>query len=451
MGTTGLAARQRAYFRTGATLPVEARLATLAQLEYAVRSKEGMLLDALHADLRKTSAEGYMTEVGMVLEELRFARKHLRSWARPKRVRTPLAQFPARSFIQKEPYGAVLILAPWNYPVQLCLAPLCAALAAGNCVTLKPSAYAPHTSAALRELLSALFPPELVCVVEGGRAENAALLDQKWDYLFFTGSTAVGRVVLVKAAKHLTPCSLELGGKSPCIVDKTADIPLAARRIAFGKLLNAGQTCVAPDYLLIHRSVRDAFITAYRAAVSELYPTDEQLPVIINEKHYLRLCGLLEGEKDLLSGTPAPSACFLPPSLLDGVTWEAPVMGEEIFGPILPMLVYDELGTELSRLQEMPKPLALYLFTRDPAVEQAVLTRLSFGGGCVNDTIIHLASSRLPFGGVGDSGMGAYHGIYGFETFTHRKSIVRKGRLDLPMRYPPFTEGKLRLIRKFLG
>lgn len=446
-----IAERQRAYVKTGATLPVERRLEALKKLESAVRTHETELLNALHADLRKTVFEGYMTEVGMVLEEIAHARKHLRRWVKPERVPTPVSQFPSRSRILKEPYGAVLILAPWNYPVQLCLAPLCAALAAGNAVTLKPSAYAPHTSAALKELLTPLFKQEQVCVVEGGRTENAALLEQKWDYIFFTGSTAVGRTVLEKAARNLTPCSLELGGKSPCIVDATADIPLAARRVAFGKLLNAGQTCVAPDFVLIDRRVKDAFAAAYRDAAAAMHPDFAQFPVIINEKHYLRLSNLLAGEKNLLPGKPDAETRFLPPALLDDVSWDAPVMQEEIFGPILPMVVYDDLQAGLSKLEEMPKPLALYLFTRDKETERRVLERISFGGGCVNDTVIHLASSALPFGGVGESGMGAYHGKYGFDTFTHRKSVVKKGSFDLPLRYAPYTDKKLRWVRKFMG
>lgn len=446
-----IAERQRTYVKTGATLPVERRLEALEKLERSVRTHEAELLDALYADLRKTGFEGYMTEVGMVLDEISYVRKHLRRWAKPQRVSTPISQFPSRSRILKEPYGAVLILAPWNYPVQLCLAPLCAALAAGNAVTLKPSAYAPHTSAALKKLLTPMFPPEQVCVIEGGRTENAALLEQKWDYIFFTGSTAVGRTVLEKAAQNLTPCSLELGGKSPCIVDATADIPLAARRVAFGKLLNAGQTCVAPDFVLIDRCVKDAFTAAYRAAVEEMHPDFKQFPAIVNEKHYTRLMNLLTGEKNLLSGRPDPETRFLPPALLDDVRWDSPVMQEEIFGPIMPMVVYDDLQDGLLRLSEMPKPLALYLFTRDRETERRVLERVSFGGGCVNDTIIHLASSRLPFGGVGESGMGAYHGKYGFDTFTHRKSVVKKGSYDLPLRYAPYSEKKLRWVRKFMG
>jgi len=450
-GAEGLAARQRAYFLTGATLPFEKRRGDLERLGDAVRTHEDMLLAALRADLHKTPAEGYMTEVGMVLEELKFARRHLRGWMRPRRAPAPLAQFPARSFAVPEPYGAALILAPWNYPVQLCLAPLIGALAAGCTVTLKPSAYAPASSRAVRDLLAPLFPPEQVCVVEGGRAENAALLEQKWDYIFFTGSSAVGRVVLEKAAAHLTPCSLELGGKSPCLVTDTADIALAARRIAFGKLLNAGQTCVAPDYVLADARVRPAFLQAYAEAVRALYPTWEQLPHIVNDKHFERLCGLLAGEHDLLGGPRDPASRLLPPSLLDQATWDSPVMGEEIFGPILPVLGYDDLEETLARLRTLPKPLALYLFTRDRALARRVLETVPFGGGCVNDTIVHLATSRLPFGGVGESGMGGYHGKSSFDTFTHAKTVLARGALDLPMRYPPFTDRKLGLIRRFLG
>ena len=450
-GLNDLAARQRAYFRTGATLPPDKRLEDLQKLDRAIRDREQDLLAALAADLHKHPAEGYMTEVGMVLEELKYTRKHLRSWLRPRRVRTPLAQFPSRSYTLRPPYGAALILAPWNYPVQLCLAPLIGALAAGCCVTLKPSAYAPASSAAVRALLEPLFPPEQVSVVEGGRAENAALLEQEWDKIFFTGSAAVGRLVLEKAARRLTPCSLELGGKSPCIVTGTADLPLAARRIAFGKLLNAGQTCVAPDFVLIDRRVKDRFLAAYQAAVRTLYPTYDDLPHIINDKHFARLRGLLAEEHDLMGGLCDPESRFLPPSLLDQCTWDSPAMQEEIFGPLLPVLAYDELDGALERLRAMPKPLALYLFTGDRAEERRVLHTVPFGGGCVNDTVIHLANPRLPFGGVGESGMGGYHGKHSFDAFTHEQSVVAKGRLDLPFRYPPYTEEKGRWVRRFLG
>ncbi len=445
--------RQRDYFASGATKPVERRLEMLRRLEETIRLREDDINAALKADLNKPPMESYMTETGMVLSEIAFLRKHAAAWARPTHVPTPMAQFPARSFILKEPYGVALIMSPWNYPVQLTLEPLAGAVAAGNCAVVKPSAYTPRTSRILAELIAAVFPSEYVTVVEGGRAENSALLEEQFDYIFFTGSVSVGRLVMEKAAKHLTPVSLELGGKSPVLIDETANIPLAARRVAFGKCLNAGQTCVAPDYVLIHRSVKEAFLTEYRKAVASFFPGGDysDMPVIVNDKHFQRLLGLLEGQNVAMGGPVDPQRRFIPPTLLDEVSWDAPVMQEEIFGPILPVLAYTDLEEAMSAIAARPKPLALYLFTSNATVERKVLGRLSFGGGCVNDTIIHLATSHMGFGGVGDSGMGGYHGKRSFMTFSHEKSIVKKSvLLDLPMRYRPYTRARERMVRKFL-
>ena len=425
----------------------------LRRLEETIRLREDDINAALKADLNKPPMESYMTETGMVLSEIAFLRKHAAAWARPTHVPTPMAQFPARSFILKEPYGVALIMSPWNYPVQLTLEPLAGAVAAGNCAVVKPSAYTPRTSRILAELIAAVFPSEYVTVVEGGRAENSALLEEQFDYIFFTGSVSVGRLVMEKAAKHLTPVSLELGGKSPVLIDETANIPLAARRVAFGKCLNAGQTCVAPDYVLIHRSVKEAFLTEYRKAVASFFPGGDysDMPVIVNDKHFQRLLGLLEGQNVAMGGPVDPQRRFIPPTLLDEVSWDAPVMQEEIFGPILPVLAYTDLEEAMSAIAARPKPLALYLFTSNATVERKVLGRLSFGGGCVNDTIIHLATSHMGFGGVGDSGMGGYHGKRSFMTFSHEKSIVKKSvLLDLPMRYRPYTRARERMVRKFL-
>ena len=445
--------RQREYFASGATKPVERRLEMLRRLEETIRLREDDINAALKADLNKPAMESYMTETGMVLSEIAFLRKHTAAWARPTRVPTPMAQFPARSFILKEPYGVALIMSPWNYPVQLTLEPLAGAVAAGNCAVVKPSAYAPRTSHILAELIAAVFPPEYVTVVKGGRAENSALLEEKFDYIFFTGSVSVGKLVMEKAARHLTPVSLELGGKSPVLIDETANIPLTARRVAFGKCLNAGQTCVAPDYVLIHRSVKEAFLSEYRKAVASFFPGGDysDMPVIVNDKHFQRLMGLMEGETAALGGVADPQRRFIPPTVLDEVGWDAPVMQEEIFGPILPVLTYTDLEEAMDAIARRPKPLALYLFARSAAVERRVLGRLSFGGGCVNDTIIHLATSRMGFGGVGNSGMGSYHGKRSFMTFSHEKSIVKKSTLlDLPMRYHPYTKTQERLVRMFL-
>ena len=448
-----LAAQQRTYFNTGATRTAAFRRQALERLRAALLEHEEELNVALLADLNKAPAESYFTETGMVLEELRFQLKHFEKWARPRRVTTPLAQFPSRGELLPEPYGCVLIMAPWNYPVQLCLTPLAGAIAAGNCAVVKPSAYAPASSAAIAKLLGEIFPPEFVAVVEGGRGENQALLEQKFDYIFFTGSPAVGREVMAAGAKNLTPVTLELGGKSPVIVDSTADIPLAARRIAFGKVLNAGQTCVAPDYLLLHRSVKDAFVREYRRALEEFFPGGdyEELPCIVNDKHFRRASCLLAEQRVLIGGETDATRRFIAPTLLDETDPAAPVMQEEIFAPILPMLCWQEREEVVRFVQSRPKPLALYLFTRDKEMERAIFDRCSFGGGCVNDTIVHLACSGLPFGGVGNSGMGSYHGKQSFDTFTHYRSVLKKANwLDLPMRYHPYSGEKLRWIKRFL-
>ena len=448
-----LAAQQRTYFNTGATCTAAFRRQALERLRAALLEHEEELNAALLADLNKAPAESYFTETGMVLEELRFQLKHFEKWARPRRVITPLAQFPSRGERLPEPYGCVLIMAPWNYPVQLCLTPLAGAIAAGNCAVVKPSAYAPASSAAIARLLGEIFPPEFVAVVEGGRGENRALLEQKFDYIFFTGSPAVGREVMAAGAKNLTPVTLELVGKSPVIVDATADIPLAARRIAFGKVLNAGQTCVAPDYLLLHRSVKDAFVREYRRALEEFFPGGDygELPCIVNDKHFRRASRLLAGQRVLIGGETDLARRFIAPTLLDETDPAAPVMQEEIFAPILPMLCWQEREEVVRFVQSRPKPLALYLFTRDKEMERAVFDRCSFGGGCVNDTIVHLACSGLPFGGVGNSGMGSYHGKQSFDTFTHYRSVLKKANwLDLPMRYHPYSGEKLRWIKRFL-
>lgn len=450
-----IVAAQRAYFGTGATKPAEFRLAALQKLREGLLRREKPLCGALRADLGKSAFESYMTELGMVLDELRFEAAHLRSWAKPRAVRTPLAQFRAKSFVCPEPYGVALIMAPWNYPVQLSLEPLIGALAAGNCAVLKPSAYAPRVSRELEELLAECFPPEYVAVVQGGREENAGLLAQRFDFIFFTGSVAVGKLVMKAAAEHLTPVSLELGGKSPCIVDSTADLRLAARRIVFGKFLNAGQTCVAPDYLLVQSDVQGELTRLLgeeiRAQLGAAPLENAEYPRIVNEKHFRRLLGLMEGAQVLAGGEAREGTLQIAPTLLSGVTGDSPVMREEIFGPLLPLLPFGTLDEAVSFVAGREKPLALYLFTGSRAAERRVLRELSFGGGCVNDTVIHLATPHMGFGGVGNSGMGSYHGKKSFDTFSHEKSIVRKAAwIDLPMRYHPYTEAHFRLLRRFL-
>lgn len=453
MDISELVARQRAYFLSGATRPLTFRMDALRRLRAALQQNESLIFDALKNDLNKAPMETYMCETGMVLDEIRCHLKHLPRWIKDKTVPTPMAQFHAKSFVSPEPYGVALLMSPWNYPIQLCLSPLVGMISAGNCAVVKPSANAPATSTAIAKLIGETFPPEYIAVVEGGRAQNSALLEERFDYIFFTGSVSVGKTVMTAAAKHLTPVTLELGGKSPVIIDQTANLKLAAKRLAFGKVLNAGQTCVGADYLLVHESVKDAFVVEFRRVLAEFFPGGnyENLPTIISDKHYQRLKGLMAGQKILLGGGFDDSRRFLEPTLLEDVSPDAPVMQEEIFGPILPMLTWKNLDQCINLIRSRPKPLALYLFTEDIATEQRILNTCSFGGGCINDTIIHLATSHMPFGGVGESGMGGYHGKKSFETFSHQRSIVKKSTwLDMPMRYHPYTEGNFRLIRRFL-
>ena len=453
-------ARQRAFYHTGATRPVAVRVAALKRLKAEIIKREDVLLEALRADLHKSPFEGYMAELGMCLDELGYLAKHVAQWARPQRRPTPLAQFCSKSYELAEPHGVVLVMSPWNYPYLLSLDPLFGAVAAGNCVVLKPSAYAPHTSRAMAELIAAVFNPDWVTVIEGGRQQNAALLEQRFDYIFFTGSVDVGKMVMEKASRHLTPVTLELGGKSPVIVDETANIPLTARRLAFGKLLNAGQTCVAPDYCLVHRSVRDQLVAELQKQFEKMlgrHPLDNEAFVrIINRKHYNRLQGLLEGEEILCGGghrdDPGSDSGWIAPTLVaDTLEATSKPMGEEIFGPILPIIPYDGLDQVIHFINRREKPLALYLFTQSKKTKARILHSCSFGGGCINDTIIHLATHHMGFGGVGYSGMGSYHGKRSFDTFSHYRSIVDKATwLDLPMRYQPYTKLHERMIRRFL-
>ena len=447
--------RQREYFRSGKTLPVECRMEALRSLQRVLDQQEAAIYAALKTDLGKSEAESYMCELGMVKSEISYMLRHVRRFAKPKRVATPLAQFAARSFRQPCPRGVTLIMSPWNYPLMLALDPLVDAIAAGNTAIIKPSAYAPETSRVLREIIAQAFDPGLVAVVTGGREENRQLLDLEFDYIFFTGSARVGKEVLRSAAEHLTPVALELGGKSPCIVDETANIKLAARRIVFGKFLNCGQTCVAPDYLCCHASVVEPLLEAIKAEISRQYGAapleNADYGKIINPKHFERVCGLMDAGTVWLGGKSAPDELRLEPTVLYPCNWEEPCMQEEIFGPILPVLTYENLDELLEIINSRPHPLAFYLFTQNKAAIHHVTESCPFGGGCINDTIIHLATSNMGFGGVGASGMGAYHGKTGFDAFTHYKSIVdKKTWMDLPMRYQPYTELYRKVVKLFL-
>ena len=448
-------ASQRKFFATGKTLPVSWRLEQLKKLRTSMLRHEEDLYGALKKDLGKSRMESYMCEIGLTLSELTWMEKHIRRLTREKRVPTPLAQFAARSFQSPTPYGTVLIMSPWNYPVLLTLEPLIDALAAGNTVIVKPSAYAPATSAVMEMIIKETYPPEYVRMITGGRQENQTLLTQRFDKIFFTGGKTVGREVLRHAAEYLTPVTLELGGKSPCIVDSTAKIPLAARRIVFGKYLNCGQTCVAPDYIYCDQAIKDELVSELTTQIRKQFGKsplkNPNYGKIINEKHFDRIVALIDPDKTVCGGRSTRKTLQIEPTIMDHIDFQDPVMQEEIFGPVLPILTYDNLDMVIEKINSMPHPLALYLFTSDKAIAKKVTSQCGFGGGCINDTIIHLATSNMGFGGFGESGMGSYHGLDGFRTFSHYKSIVdKKTWLDLPMRYQPYRRIHDKLIHMFL-
>ena len=446
---------QKEFFESGKTLPVSTRIKYLKKLKEVLAAKEADISEAIKADLGKSSFESYMCETGLALSEISYMLKHIKSFSAEKTVVTPLPQFASRSYVKPSPYGTVLIMSPWNYPVLLTVDPLADAIAAGNTAILKPSAYSPKTSLLLKEIISAVFPEEYVAVVLGGREENSCLLDEKFDYIFFTGSKNVGRTVLAKAAPHLTPVTLELGGKSPCIVDKTADLKLAAKRIVFGKFLNCGQTCVAPDYVYCEKAVAKELIALLIKETGVQYKNaleDREYGNIVNEKHFDRILGLIDKSKTVYGGGFDRESLKIEPTIMEKVTFDDPVMQEEIFGPILPVIEYDSVGEVIKTVNSYDKPLALYIFSSDKKNIKRVTSQCSFGGGCVNDTIIHLATSNMGFGGVGESGMGAYHGKAGFDTFSHKKSIVdKKIWIDLPIRYRPYKKFYGKLLHMFLG
>ncbi len=448
--------KQREYFREGNTLPVKFRIEMLKKLKEAIKKYEAEIEEALERDLGKSDFEGYMCEVGMALSEISYMISHVKRFAKSKRVSTPLAQFAARSYVKPSPYGNTLIMSPWNYPFLLTIGPLSNAIAAGNTAIVKPSAYSPATSAMVDRIIRECFEERYVDAVLGGRKENAELLNKKFDFVFFTGSTNVGKEVLRHTAEHLTPAVLELGGKSPCIVDESAKIPLAAKRIVFGKYLNCGQTCVAPDYVLCHSSVMDEFIKEVTLQIKKQYGENafenKDYGKIVNEKHFDRILSLIDQSKVVYGGKADRETMQIEPTVMTGVTFSDAVMQEEIFGPIMPVLVYDELSHVVKMLSEKAKPLAFYMFSENKDNIDYIVEHCAFGGGCVNDTIIHLATSEMGFGGVGESGMGSYHGKAGFDAFSHKKSIVdKKTFMDLPMRYQPYNRSIYgKLLRLFL-
>lgn len=446
---------QRHFFATGATLPSNYRINSLRKLRQSILAHKDEIENALYEDLGKSQFEAYMCEIGLALSELSYMLKHTKQFAREKRVSTPLTHFPAKNYKKPSPYGTVLIMSPWNYPFLLTIDPLIDAISAGNTVVVKPSAYSPATSNIIKIILEESFSSEYVSVITGGRSENSCLLQEKFDYIFFTGSQAVGHDVMKYAAENLTPVTLELGGKSPCIVDSTANIKLAAKRIVFGKYLNCGQTCVAPDYVYCHRSVEKQFLEAVSKEIESQYTADPlnnpSYGKIINQKHFSRITSLIDSNKVFFGGRVNEDTSKIAPTVMQNITWDDAVMQQEIFGPIMPVLTYENDDEVLNAIAKHPAPLALYLFTSDKQAIKKYTSLCRFGGGCINDTIIHLATSNMGFGGMGASGMGSYHGKDGFMTFSHEKALVHKRNwLDLSMRYQPYSKLNDKLLKMFL-
>jgi len=442
----------RAYFATGVTKDLSFRLEQLRVLRKAVTDNEDAIFHALKEDLNKPAFEAYGGETAIVINEIDQALRHLRCWSKPRRVRTPLAHFPARSFIHPGPFGVALIIGPWNFPVQLMLAPLIGAIAAGNCAVLKPSIAAPHTSHIITKLIGENFDPAYVSIVEGGAETAQALLEERFDYVFFTGGVATGKLVMAAAAKHLTPVTLELGGKNACIVDADTPLDIAARRIVFGKFFNAGQSCVAVDYVLADRRIKQALLSHILKYIIEFYGEDASrspdFARIVNEPHFDRLLGLLHAGDIIIGGNTNRASRYIAPTVIDGITGSEPIMEDEIFGPLLPVIVYDDLSEAIEFVNGRPSALALYFFSRNRERQERVLAGTTSGGGCINDTVIHETVTGLPFGGVGDSGMGKYHGKASFDTFTNERSIVRNSFLiDVFLRYPPYKD-HLKFLRR---
>ncbi|MEC3908770.1 aldehyde dehydrogenase [Tamlana sp. 2201CG12-4] len=443
---------QREFFKTQQTKTISYRLTFLKSLKQEIENNEQLIFDALKKDFKKSAFESYLSEVGMVLSELNLVIKKLKVWAKPKRVRASLLTFPSKDYIYKEPYGTVLVIAPWNYPFLLAIEPVIMAIAAGNTVVLKPSELTPNTSKILTQIIQNAYPETLVAVIEGGVEMATDLLAQKWDFIFFTGSTKVGKIVAAAAAKHLTPVVLELGGKSPCIIDDTVNLKLVARRLVWGKFFNGGQTCIAADYVIAKSNVKDQLIKALEVEIIKRYgntpKTSQDFPRIINSKNTKRLIALLKNTNIVFGGVTDKDQCYIAPTIVDQPDLESPLMQEEIFGPVLPILSYSKTEDIEHLIWSLEKPLALYVFSNNSSFVKQTINKFSFGGGIVNDLLIHFGNHRLPFGGVGASGMGNYHGKHGYDAFSHSKSIMKRGNwIDPSLRYPPYT-GKLSLLKK---
>jgi aldehyde dehydrogenase (NAD+) len=455
MGIESVAKELRESILLQGVCDVSLRKKRLIELKKTIVNYESRINQALKDDLGKSAFETYATEIGFMLEEINYTLKNIDSWASVKKVKTPLTLFPGKSYIYPEPYGVVLIISPWNYPFQLCLSPFLGAFAAGNKVVLKPSEFAPQTAAVIKKIINEVFSDEEVSVVEGGLEETQCLLKQKFDYIFFTGSTAVGKIIMKAASEYLTPVTLELGGKSPCLIEESANLDVAAKRIAWGKFLNAGQTCVAPDYVVVPEHLQETFIEKLKHHLNLFYTEDikssTDYPRIVNNKHFDRLKDLLVKDKIALGGELDRDENFISPTVMKNVDWTDKIMEDEIFGPILPVIPYTNLDQAVQSILKYPKPLAFYLFSESVTKQKELISKIPFGGGCINDTVVHLANPNLPFGGVGTSGIGSYHGQKSFDTFTHYKSLFKQGSLvDIPLRYPPYNESKLNWVKLFL-
>ncbi|ACO86861.1 aldehyde dehydrogenase [Clostridium botulinum] len=444
--------KQKSFFDKGYTKDINFRIEALKKLKHNIKINENNIFKALNIDLNKSEFETFITEIGIVYDEINGAIKNIKKWSKPKKVKTPITNFLASSYIYNEPYGVALIMSPWNYPFQLIMAPLVGAISAGNCVLLKPSELAIETEKIIVKIIKDTFSDEYIGVITGGIEESTALLKEKFDYIFYTGGINVGKIVMRAAAEHLTPITLELGGKSPCIVDKDANIDLAARRIAWGKFLNAGQTCVAPDYLVVHRNIKEKLISSIENYIVEFFGENtfesEDYPRIINERHFKRLEGYLKEGKIVSGGNTDINNLYIEPTIIEGINFENRIMKEEIFGPIFPVIEFEDIDKVIDIVKNNPKPLALYYFSENKEKQEFIIKNISFGGGCINDTIMHLSTSTLPFGGVGNSGIGGYHGRASFDTFSHKKSILKKSNLiDIKIRYAPF-KGKINLAKR---
>ena len=447
----------RTFFASGKTRDIDFRIDQLKKLKEGIRKYEPEIMASLYEDLRKPPFESYASEIGILYTEIDHVIRHLRSWSCTRRVATPIIHFLSRSYVYQEPYGVVLIIGPWNYPLQLVIAPLIGAMAAGNCVLIKPSEFSPATSATIEKMINELFEPDYITAYQAEAEATKQLLDEKFDYIFFTGSTVVGRIIMTAAARHLTPVTLELGGKSPAIVHEDASLNYGIKRLAWGKFFNAGQTCIAPDYVLIHRKIKDIFLARMIKTIRGFYGEDPMSSPdyarIINERHFDRLLHLMNSGWIIHGGTYQRKDLYIAPTIINQVSGNEPLMQDEIFGPLLPLIEYSDIDEAIAFVNQKPRPLALYCFSENKKIQDKVLGETSSGGGCINDTISHIGSQELPFGGVGDSGMGAYHGKFSFDTFTHPRGILfRSNLVDIPLRYPPYRDrvSLLQLLFRFI-